>query len=309
MKPHRIMNTFLFSVLAHSLSTDIRQAASQSRTLGFDAIEFPVAHMPGELSSTGFRELRHLIAAQRLELQALHLTLPGKGFMPDTAVRGRTSVDIDRALDLAEQAMQVCRQSGAKQLVIDVGLLPRGRVTPPRKRITSQLAGALILPDTAVQEVEVDAVPLDTQAIASVDAAMIELGNRADRAGVMICLTTSLSPIVSLADALARVDCPWFFASIDTAAVIREGTQFSDAFNMFTPRKIAHVRAQDVVRGDAGLTRPTIIGRGDVPWRELLSLLREADYLGSILIETTDLPDRTAAARAGLTQLRAIAAT
>jgi sugar phosphate isomerase/epimerase len=69
---------------------------------------------------------------------------------------------------------------------------------------------------------------------------------------------------------------------------------------------IRHVRARDAIKGTAHRTKPAILGRGDTDWPHLLANLDGAGYEGWLTIDPVDLPDRRAAAVAGLAYLRGL---
>jgi len=66
---------------------------------------------------------------------------------------------------------------------------------------------------------------------------------------------------------------------------------------------LRHVRARDAMRGDRQRIQPAPIGAGDVDWPHLHSNLQHAGYNGWITVDPTQLPDRPAAAKAGLSFL------
>jgi sugar phosphate isomerase/epimerase len=285
-----------FSLLIHAISMDQRTTLRDIRLAGFSAVELPLSAIPADLSASGQREFRHLISSHELSLNAIHLSFPGKGFMPGG--------DVDRLLDRTQQLLHTARDLGAKQVVIDLGPLPRVSNALAKKPIDPAHLGLLILPDPPKVEVVSNDPPVDESATSFFDAAMIELGRRCDRMGVATVLRSSLSPVSGLAGAMKRAGCPWFFACCDPSALCVEGIDFHDAFNLIGPH-ISHVLAVDVIKGEGGRTKPAMIGRGDVPWRQLLSLLRDADYKGLLTIDPTELPDRALASRTGIAQLKA----
>jgi sugar phosphate isomerase/epimerase len=66
------------------------------------------------------------------------------------------------------------------------------------------------------------------------------------------------------------------------------------------------VRGRDALLGENHRTRPTVIGKGSVDWRQLLRLLQDAGFTGWISIDPLELTDRRAGALAGLRYLRSI---
>jgi len=291
------MNWPTYSILSHLPLVENKAALRELRLMGLSSIELALGAIPSDLSASGQREFRHILSSHELALNAIHVALSGKAFMPGG--------DIDRALDRTQSAMTHARELGAQSVVVDLGPLPRERPGPPRPVIKPEQLGLLILPDPPKVELAPQAdAPVDLAAMSHFDSAMVELGRRADRLSVVIVLRSTLSPVSSLADAIRRVDCPWFFACCEPANLLAQGTDFTDAFNLIGPR-VRHVLAHDVVLGEAGRTKPALLGRGDVPWRQLIELLRDADYSGPLTIDPTELPDRALATRTAIAQLRA----
>jgi sugar phosphate isomerase/epimerase len=138
-----------------------------------------------------------------------------------------------------------------------------------------------------------------------VDAALAELGRRADRYGVVMALRSELSPVESLHRALTAAACPWFGIDLDPAALLREEWTAAQAFDRLGTLT-RHVRGRDALRGENHRTRPTVIGKGSVDWPQLLQLLDDAGFKGWISIDPLELTDRRAGAIAGLRFLKSI---
>jgi sugar phosphate isomerase/epimerase len=141
--------------------------------------------------------------------------------------------------------------------------------------------------------------------VAQVDAALVELGRMADRTSTVVALRSELSPLSAIERALRAADCPWFGVDLDPAAVLADEWDLDAAFSRLGPL-VRHVRARDALSGAAGRTKPAPIGRGDTSWPQLLSNLGEADYRGWVTVDPLELPDRPAAAAAGLAHLRSV---
>ena len=69
---------------------------------------------------------------------------------------------------------------------------------------------------------------------------------------------------------------------------------------------VAHVIVRDAIRdGDGGGTE-VAVGRGEVPWDELLFLLQESDYPGWLTVDRTQGQDRAGDAGRTLKYLQSI---
>jgi sugar phosphate isomerase/epimerase len=145
----------------------------------------------------------------------------------------------------------------------------------------------------------------DPALLAQVDGALRELGNRTDRYGVALALSSELSELAALERAIRHADCPWFGVDLDPLSLLRDAWEMDEAFSRLGPL-VHHVRARDAIQGQGGRTQPTVIGQGSVDWPRLLHNLDEASYAGWLTIDPTDLPDRPAAATAAVKFLRGL---
>src|SRR5205814_2420873 len=134
--------------------------------------------------------------------------------------------------------------------------------------------------------------------VATVDGALAEIGQRADRYGLMVAFRSDLSGFAALERALRRADCPMFGVDLCPVAMLRDEWEMDQIFSR-VGMLIRHVRARDAVRGEAHRTQAAVIGRGNVNWGELLARLDEVGYHSWVTLDPIDLPDRTGAAVAG----------
>jgi len=288
------------AVSAAALTDDPRRAPLLSRRLGFAGLEFPAASSAvdvTELSATGRREFRQLFSAQDQQLVALAADLGPRGFAP--------GADVDRVLARLDRVLESARGLAVPLVCADLGPLPPApQAAKPKPKVTSQMAGLILLPETGPSQsaqatTSSQAGPAVDPAFASqVDAALLDLGQRADRYGVTLVFRSELSSLASLDRALKRADCPWFGVDLDPVAILRDEWDADEVFSAVGPL-IRHVRGRDAVGGADHRTRPAVIGQGDTDWPALLARLDEAGYHGWITIDPIDLPDRTAAAQAG----------
>src|SRR5688572_900174 len=95
---------FKFATIPAALSPDVRNAATIARELGFDGLLLDAysnsLNVP-DLSATGRRELRHVLATQNQQLAGLRASVGpkglGRGADPD-----RLLAQIDRAIEGAK---------------------------------------------------------------------------------------------------------------------------------------------------------------------------------------------------------------
>lgn len=292
-------------IIAAALTTDAREAPRLARVLGFDGLLFdaygPALSLP-DLSQSGRREFRHLLAAESRQLVGLRADLGPKGLT--------LGVDVDRILSQLEKAMEAAAGLQAPLLCMDLGPLPTPPAEPkPVKKVTQDMAGLILLPNP-IEEAPPAAPagpatmsPADQALAAQVDAVLIELGSRADRFGVTIALRSDLSPLAALERALTRAACPWFGVDLDPVSILRDEWPVDEVFSRLGPL-LRHVRGRDATKGSGGRTAPAPIGAGSTNWPDLLSNLDASGYHGWLTLDPMELPDRTAAAAAGVKRLR-----
>lgn len=290
---------FPIGVLASALSPDLRRAAPTARELGFDGLQLDLSMGGVDLTSltqSGRREVRHLLSSNNQQVLSLRVDLGTKGFSPGS--------DIDRAINRLEKAMDAAAGLGTHVLCVDLGSLPEPALAPnPRKTIDPAAAGLIIIPSLNEPAQEAPPTKADTAFESSVDAALIEVGHRADRYSVMIAFRTELASYAAMHRALNSAHCPWFGIDLDAVSLLRDAWDVDEIFSRLGPL-IRHVRARDANCGHDRRTRPAPIGAGDTNWPALLSRLDESAYRGAIVVDSTELPDRVGASIKGLQTIR-----
>ncbi len=239
--------------------------------------------------------------------------------------------------ELAEPASSTLSSQGSPVLCLEMGPLPApARVVAAKPKITPDMAGLILLPNLPDPE-PADAPPQQTshwtwqsqtsssshstsqsspqlsppanpqspsqspadQAFTlSVDAALADLGRRADRYGVFIAMRADLASFAALERAIRSANCPWFGVDLDPVAILRDEWKPDEIFSRLGGL-IRHVRGRDALAGADRRTKPAVIGQGSTRWDELLGSLDESGYRGFITLDPIDLPDRAAAALAG----------
>jgi len=293
----------LYSVNASALSTDPREAAVLARRAGFGGLLFDAystALNITDLSATGRREFRHVLSAQDRQLVGFHVDLGVKGFGP--------GADVDRLLSQLQKVMETAAAMASPLLCVETGPLPEAPVRPISKpKITAEQAGLILIPTFAAPEPEPEPLPPQSPAEiafeSQVDAALVHMGELADRFNITVALHSDLSSFAAIDRALTSVACPWFGINLDPAAILRDKWDLDEVFARLGPL-VRHVRARDAVAGTDKRTKSASVGRGDTKWDHLLSNLEGADYHGWITFDPNDLPDRPAAAIAGLKYLK-----
>ncbi len=293
-----------FCVWGPAFGNDLRAAVPMIRKAGFTGMQIDAAATRMldlvELSSSGRREVKRLLDANNLQLASIRIDLGSSGL-------GVPS-DADRLLDRVDSIINASAEMACPVVCVDLGRLPPAQRAPkPRPQVTKQMAGVLILPDApTLADPEPPAMPtrIDPAIVSHWQQALGQLGEIADRYGSVLALASSLSSFASLESLLKQVDCPWFGVDLDTSMMLKDEWSLDETFDAFGSL-VRHVRARDAVRGEDRRTKPTIIGRGDLAWRDLLGALDGAGFSGSITLDPSELNDPQAGAIAGLKQLQA----
>lgn len=283
------------SILAAALSNDARQAVRAARLLGYSGTLFD-ARTPAldltQLSQSGRREFRHILAASNLALIGLRHDLGAKGLGP--------GADVERAMGELDRAMEAATGLGAPLLCADIGPLPPAEPEPPPPalKITSEMAGLILLPTTTAPTPPPPPRKLsnaDRAFAAQLDVVLADLCARADRYSVTLAIRSDLASLASLHAVLSRASCPWLGLDLDPVAVLRDSWSLDEILSRLASQ-VRHVRARDAVLGADHRTRAAPIGAGSVNWSELLDALDAGGFSGWIGVDPTELSDRIAAA-------------
>jgi sugar phosphate isomerase/epimerase len=295
-----------FSVWAPAFGHDLRAALPTIRQAGFGGVQLDSSSAMLDLaglSSSGRREVRHLIASQDLQLTSIRVDLGTAGL--------GVGNDVDKGLDRVDRLLNAAVELGGPVVCLELGRLPPvQRVAKPKPKVTQEMAGLLILPpspESQPAEPEETPVPtrIDPAVVSHWQQAMGQLGEIADRYGAVAALGSTLSSFAGLSGLLKSIDCPWFGVDLDPSHLLRDAWTLDELFDDVGPL-VRHLRARDAVAGEDRRTKPAIIGRGDVPWRDLLAHLDDAGFSGAITIDPSELMDPRAGALAGLKQLLAV---
>src|SRR3954470_19660589 len=297
------------SVVASALTSDAREAPRLAREAGFRGVLFDAyssnLNLP-DLSQSGRREFRRVVATQAQALVGLQADLGPKGLGP--------GADLDRLLAQLDVTLQTAVDLGAGMLCLDLGALPApAEVSKPKPVVTPEQAGLIILPSSAdaantpAPAAEPTAPPPDPAFVGQVDTALAALGEIADRYRTTVAFHSSLAGFAAIERAVLAARCPWFGIDLDPVAILRDRWPSDEIFSRLGGL-IRHVRARDAVLGADRRTKPIDIGRGNVNCPELFASLDGAGYAVWLTVDPADLPDRRRAAESGLARLRAVPA-
>ena len=291
---------FPLAVVAAAVSQDPRLAPARSRDAGFAGLLFdaysPSLNVP-DLSDSGRREFRHLLSAQDQRLVGLRWDAGPKGIGP--------GADVDQVIERLDRVMEAAAGLMTPLVCADLGPLPEPPPdVKPKSKVTPGMAGLILLPTAAdvaaAKEPEATQSshrPPDPGFVSQVDAALVELGRRADRYNVTVAFRSELASFAALQRALTQARCPWFGVDLDPVSVLRDDWDLDELFSRLGD-VVRHVRARDAVRGADRRTKPAAVGRGNIDWGQLLGNLEGAGYVNWITVDPLELSDRTAAAAA-----------
>jgi sugar phosphate isomerase/epimerase len=299
------MNNLKFSVMAAAMAEQLRDAPLRARTMGFSGIVFD-AYSPrlnlAELSQSGRRDFKHLLSAQDQQLSALSVDIGPKGIGP--------GADVDRVIARLDTTMETAVGLGTRLVLCDIGPLPApAKQEKPRKTIRPDEAGIILLPtpqmveEMSARKAEEAAEAPDSAFMSQVDAALEEVGKRADRYGVTLAMRSELSSLSALERAIAASGCQWFGVDFDPVAMLRDVWDSDEVFSRLGAM-VRHVRGRDASSGADRRTRPAVIGKGSVNWGELMGNLDEAHYQGWVTVDSMELENRAEAARVGVEYLK-----
>jgi sugar phosphate isomerase/epimerase len=253
------------------------------------------------LSASGRREFRQIMSSQDQAIASLRGDVGARGFSVGS--------DVDHAIARISKMMEAAAELRAPLVCVDLGALPAApQVAPPKPKVDPAMAGLIILPETASvppTAPEPAVPPPDPALVSLVNAALDELGRRADRFSCVVAFRSELASLASLKLAVTSVNCPWFGIDLDPVAVARDRWDLDETFSQFGPL-VRHVRGRDAIVGAENRTTPTVIGRGNLNWEQLLGNLHESNYRGWIAVDPLELTDRTEAAVAGVAYLRSL---
>ena len=297
------------AVVAQALSADPRQAARASRLMGVEGLQFDGVSSGldlTQLSASGRREFRHILSSQDQAIASLRGDAGTRGFS--------VGADVDQAIARISKLMEAAAGLNTPLVCVDLGPLPAApNVAPPKPKVDPAMAGLIILPESASNShapssaSEPPAPPPDPAFVSQVNAALDELGRRADRYSCVVAFRSELASLASLKQAVTSVNCPWFGIDLDPVAVARDRWDLDATFSQFGPL-IRHVRGRDAIVGAENRTKPAPIGGGSVNWEQVLGNLHESNYRGWITVDPLELNDRTAGADAGIHQLKKLLA-
>ena len=186
---------------------------------------------------------------------------------------------------------------------------PRGGLSDSgaiERTIDNARAAMALAHDLGVHTVSVNAGPLDgsKEDQANYEGAARVLAAEADKAGILLALSGDST--AKLQELLENVRAPMLRMNLEPGRVVAGGGNILETAGK-AGAWLAEVTAADVIRAGRQV-RAAEMGEGQVPWEELLELLREQDFQGPLVVDVRDLPQGPQAAAHAAEMLRRLMA-
>jgi sugar phosphate isomerase/epimerase len=145
----------------------------------------------------------------------------------------------------------------------------------------------------------------DSAAQALLGDLLNDLARHGNRVGVTLAVGPGREPAGRLSEVLAKVTEGPIGVNFDPATAVMVGA--SPVESLQTLRQfVAHVMIRDAVRDLEGGGVEVPVGRGDVPWEEVLALLQETGYSGWLTVDRTQGEDHSGDAGRAIQYLHSI---
>jgi sugar phosphate isomerase/epimerase len=133
---------------------------------------------------------------------------------------------------------------------------------------------------------------------------LADLARHGNHVGVTVAIGSGREPAARLVEVLKSVTAGPIGVNFDPASTVMSGASPTDAFQMLR-EFVAHAVVRDAIRDTEGGSEVPV-GRGEVPWDELLFLLQESDYPGWLTVDRAQGQDRAGDAGRALQYLQSI---
>jgi sugar phosphate isomerase/epimerase len=132
-----------------------------------------------------------------------------------------------------------------------------------------------------------------------------DLARHGNHVGVTLAIGPGRESAGRLVQILKSITAGPIGINFDPAATVMAGGLPTEAFHL-SREFVAHVLVRDAIGGadDSGSEVP--VGRGEVPWDELLFLLQDTDYAGWLTVDRTQGSDRSGDAARAVQYLQSI---
>jgi sugar phosphate isomerase/epimerase len=131
----------------------------------------------------------------------------------------------------------------------------------------------------------------DATGLGLLQTVLNDLARHGNRVGVTLAIGQGREPVERLLEVLRSVSEGPIGINFDPAAAMMSETAPTEALQAMN-KLITHVMVRDATRDMDGNGSEVPVGRGEVPWVEVLALLQEMDYRGWLTVDRTQGEDR-----------------
>ena len=136
-------------------------------------------------------------------------------------------------------------------------------------------------------------IPIDNQSpeYQLLGAVLNDLARHGNHVGATFSISPTNDPPQKIVELLASVTDGPIAVNFDPANFVMTGCEPNEAFGALH-EFVSHVQVRDAVRDVDGTGLEVPVGRGEVPWDEMLALLDEAAYQGWMTVDRTTGDDK-----------------
>jgi sugar phosphate isomerase/epimerase len=233
------------------------------------------------------------------------LNRPLKGAVALASQLGAGGVQLDARTELKPSEISATGRRELLHMLDDVGLavasldFPIRSPLAARERLDARVQALKQTMDFAYQlkaravTVKLGGLPSESDAgeMSLLLAVLDDLARHANRAGVALALGVGGDSAERVRTVLSEVTSGPIGVDFDPASIVASGRLALEVLDILSTF-VGHVVARDAVREGDGLANEVPLGRGGVPWDELLARLHEMDYRGWLCVNRTTGEDR-----------------
>lgn len=175
------------------------------------------------------------------------------------------------------------------------------------QRISAISAGMQFTRDLGADVLVVSAGPMpaeDSQEFQTLVEVLTELAAHGNHVGTTLCLRSGSTDPAVLRSLIEKIETGPLGVDFDPVASVQAGRSAIEDFTTLH-QVVRHFRATDCVLAANNSYVEVAVGRGQIPWMELVVMLDEAKFSGWMTVERNDGGARTSDISAGLQFLKA----
>jgi len=259
------------------------------------------------------------MAPLRLAIATRCLNCPLKPALLLAAKFGAAGVQFDARAELKPDEMSATGQREFRHILQEVGLSIASLDFPTRRplcdpdRLDARLDALKKVMEFAYQvdartvTLRLGGLPQDADEAGRrlMLSVLDDLARHANRVGVTLALGAGRESAARLAELLNSVKSGPIGVNFDPATAVAAGQDPAAMLRSFS-NLVAHVMVRDAVHLADGAGDEVPVGRGEVPWNEMLALLHEMDYRGWLTVDRTQGEDRAGDAERAIQFLQSI---